>query len=259
MLRHSVRVEEMRAGELLAARDGAPVAYNSYGPIEWHSYHLPLGTDPLVGHELCIAVAEEVGGVVFPTLFMGLDAARPAEQKEMFGLPVDQEVVGMDWPALPMSSEYWTAEEARPALLRRFRYFREVGFRIGILMSCHGGPGQRELADEVAETLNDPPEYHVYVVGPGEMLDEELKSKKDFHAEQRETAYILGWRPELVDLTALPEGDLKIADFGIIHDQPVLPAELNPRKSSFLLGNQLAANMRKNFAAFVREKLAALK
>lgn len=259
MLRRTVRMEEMRPADLIAARDAAPVAYNAFGPIEWHSYHLPFGTDPMVGEELCVAVAEEVGGVVFPTFYAGLDAARPAWQKEMFGLPVDEEVVGMDWPALPMTSEYWTADEARPGLLRRFRYMREIGFRVGILMTCHGGPGQRELAGEVAEALTDPPAFSVYAVGPGQMLEEDLKAKKDFHAEQRETAYLLGWRPELVDLTALPEGELRISEFGIIHDAPVMPAEFNPRESSFLFGNRLASSMRRNLVAFVRGKLADVK
>jgi creatinine amidohydrolase len=258
MLRHTVRIEELRPRDIIARRDAAPIAYNAFGPLEWHSYHLPLGTDPLVGEALCVAAAEDIGGVVFPTYYAGLDALRTPEEKERFGLPREPDIVGMDYPSAPLTSEYWTAEESRPGLLRRFRYMRELGFRLAFLMTCHGGPGQQELAEEVAAALSDPPAFSVHVVSPFDLMDEDLKTDQDYHAEQRETAYVLGWRPELVDLTELPEGELRVADYGMMYEAPVIPPAFNPRHTSFLMGHRFAESMRRHFTAMVREKRAEL-
>lgn len=49
-----------------------PVAYLPLGTLEWHGPHMPLGADGIQSKELFVRVAEKVGGVVLPILFMGL-------------------------------------------------------------------------------------------------------------------------------------------------------------------------------------------
>ena len=41
------------------------------GTLEWHGPHMPLGADGIQSKELFVRVAEKVGGVVLPMLFMG--------------------------------------------------------------------------------------------------------------------------------------------------------------------------------------------
>ena len=60
-----VRMQWLRPAEVLAHQ---PIVYLPIGPLEWHGPHLPLGTDPLQAESLAIAVAQQVGGVVHPTL-----------------------------------------------------------------------------------------------------------------------------------------------------------------------------------------------
>lgn len=49
-----------------------PVAYLPLGTLEWHGPHMPLGADGIQSKELFVRVAEKVGGVVLPMLFMDL-------------------------------------------------------------------------------------------------------------------------------------------------------------------------------------------
>ena len=49
------------------------------------------------------------------------------------------------------------------------------------------------------------------------------------HAGLSETLNLLAFRPELVDFTQLPEGDLNVRRHGILHHEPRIDAEFNPR------------------------------
>jgi creatinine amidohydrolase len=42
------------------------------GSLEWHGVHNPLGTDGLKAHAICCEAALRYGGVVLPTLFLGI-------------------------------------------------------------------------------------------------------------------------------------------------------------------------------------------
>jgi creatinine amidohydrolase len=75
-----VRYELMRIGEILAAKRRFPLAFCPVSPIEWHGLHLPVGTDGLHAHHVAVRVAEQVGGVVLPTLFAGTETVLRPEQ-----------------------------------------------------------------------------------------------------------------------------------------------------------------------------------
>lgn len=45
---------------------------------------------------------------------------------------------------------------------------------------------------------------------------------------------LVGFRPDLADLNELPEGELPVAEFGILHDKPIIEPEQNPRHTSLL-------------------------
>jgi creatinine amidohydrolase len=67
-----VRYELLRPEEVLAARERAPIAYIVAGSIEWHGHQLPLGTDGLKAHAICCEAALTHGGVVLPTVSVGM-------------------------------------------------------------------------------------------------------------------------------------------------------------------------------------------
>lgn len=68
----AVRYELLRPSEVRALREKCPVVYIPVGSLEWHGVQNPLGTDGLKAHAMCCEAALEYGGVVLPTLFLGI-------------------------------------------------------------------------------------------------------------------------------------------------------------------------------------------
>ena len=66
-----VLYEELLPEECVQRIKEMPVAYLPLGTLEWHGPHMPLGADGIQSKELFVRVAEKVGGVVLPKLFMG--------------------------------------------------------------------------------------------------------------------------------------------------------------------------------------------
>lgn len=64
----------------------APIAYLPLGTIEWHGEHLPLGSDGLQSLEFMKLLAENVGGIVMPILFLGPDSLIQKNGKDLHGI-----------------------------------------------------------------------------------------------------------------------------------------------------------------------------
>jgi creatinine amidohydrolase len=69
---HPVQYELLRPSEVKALREQCPIAYIPVGSLEWHGVQNPLGTDGLKAHAICCEAALRHGGVVLPTLFLGI-------------------------------------------------------------------------------------------------------------------------------------------------------------------------------------------
>jgi len=138
-----VRAAYLRPGELLARMDAFPVAFAPLGTLEWHGRQNPLGCDAIKAEALCVAVAEQVGGVVMPPLFFGVDAWREAGH----GLgPGMDAAVGF---ALP-GSFYPTPTALFVAMLENAcRNYLDRGFRLVVLLSGHNPGIQINMMNEV--------------------------------------------------------------------------------------------------------------
>jgi creatinine amidohydrolase len=68
----SVQYELLRPSQVKALRARCPIAYIPIGSLEWHGVQNPLGTDGLKAHAVCCEAALRHGGVVLPTLFLGI-------------------------------------------------------------------------------------------------------------------------------------------------------------------------------------------
>lgn len=66
--------EEMFPHEFKLAISRNPIAYLPLGSMEYHGYHNALGLDSLKAWKICQLAAEKIGGVVFPPLYLGVDA-----------------------------------------------------------------------------------------------------------------------------------------------------------------------------------------
>ena len=68
----SVQYELLRPSEVKLLQENCPVVYIPVGSLEWHGVQNPLGTDGLKAHAICCEAALRYGGVVLPTLFLGI-------------------------------------------------------------------------------------------------------------------------------------------------------------------------------------------
>lgn len=68
------KYEEMFPHEFKLALNKNPLAYLPLGSMEYHGYHNALGLDSLKAWKICQLAAENTGGIVFPPLYLGVDA-----------------------------------------------------------------------------------------------------------------------------------------------------------------------------------------
>jgi creatinine amidohydrolase len=68
----SVQYELLRPSEVKALQEQCPIVYVPVGSLEWHGVQNPLGTDGLKAHAICCEAALRYGGVVLPTLYLGI-------------------------------------------------------------------------------------------------------------------------------------------------------------------------------------------
>ena len=86
-----VLYEELLPEECVQRIQEMPVAYLPLGTLEWHGPHMPLGADGIQSKELFVRVAEKVGGVVLPMLFMGPDRVFYDRGTEFYGMDINTE------------------------------------------------------------------------------------------------------------------------------------------------------------------------
>src|SRR3989344_4282645 len=66
--------EVMYPEEFTTALNTNPIAFLPLGSMEYHGYHNVLGLDSLKAWKICRVASEKFGGIVFPSLYLGLDA-----------------------------------------------------------------------------------------------------------------------------------------------------------------------------------------
>ena len=66
--------EEMFPYEFKLALNKNPLAFLSLGSMEYHGHHNALGLDALKAWKICQLAAGKIGGIVFPPLYLGVDA-----------------------------------------------------------------------------------------------------------------------------------------------------------------------------------------
>jgi len=246
--------EEMRPDEIQVALKKAPLAFIPVSPmIEWHSYHLPMGTDGLICEAICKIMAEKVGGVWYRPLSLGLDSFRNDELKEMWGFNKSDEFFGMNFPELPIKSEYCKSSEMEGIIKNRIQSLTGSGIKHIYLLNHHGGEGQFQLIESVAYSLtNETTKVHgLKTYQFNNLTDKDGYYKVGGHAGFQETTWLMAFRPDLVDLSKLPEGELTVRTTGILHNKPVIESKWNPRNVSFNIANLLKNRVIDNFINYI--------
>ncbi len=246
---------QMRPAEILAARDFSGCAFVPVSPcFEWHSYHLPLGTDALISEGLCKIMAERVGGIYFQPMSFGMDGYLNEKHLRQSGFDTSEKIMGMRMPDLPLFSEYCQEQEMSAAVGNRLEALKQTGFKYAFLVNHHGGKGQKPTLDSIASQW-DCGEFKVRSVAPMQFCSIEHEHLNiGGHAGQSETLTLMAFRPELIDLTALDDGELEVKKWGILHNKPVIEPEHNPRRILACLADEVRQSILDGFGKYIEQE-----
>jgi creatinine amidohydrolase len=211
------------------------------GPLEWHSFHLPIGTDALNASVVAHEVAKRVGGVVMPTFYWGTERERPPQAARDLGFSESDYVVGMDFPKNIIPSLYCREEYLALLVRELLEGLVRLQYRLIVIVNGHGALNQVQTLERLAKEFTATSPATV-------LLQMAWATGGTFelgygHADAGETSLMMAHFPESVDLITLPPASepMHVYDFAIVDDatfrgkpQPehVLPAAADPRLHS---------------------------
>ncbi len=203
----NVRYEELLPHQIVEAREECPIAYMAIGGVEWHGEHNCVGLDTVKANELAIRCAEAGGGLRFPPLFYG-------ENREAYLMETNHDPEGkikekMGLPAENFEPGYMgrSVQEQDRAyielLLHIMREFKSLGFKVITIIAGHYP--LLNHANAACEWFNVicRPTKALALTGY-ELVRDEIPDAGD-HAAKWETSLMMAMRPELVDMSRLPE------------------------------------------------------
>jgi creatinine amidohydrolase len=264
----TVRFELLRPQEIVAERGRCPVAYVPVGPLEWHSLHMPVGTDALNAGAVAQRLAERAGGVVLPTLFWGTERERSSDDAGNLGFEREDYVVGMDFPNHALKSLYCPEEILALLVRERLHELIALGYELIVIVNGHGAVNHMAVLQRlcVEFTACSPARVLYTVVCP---TGSDIVSGFG-HADVAETSAMMALYPASVDLGALPPlpQPLRIPEWGIVDEgtfrgcptpDHTLPREADPRlHAAAELGRRILEQTVDELEALVRAALEEL-
>jgi creatinine amidohydrolase len=182
-----LRYEEMTPAELKTALATRPVVYMPCGLLEWHGDHLPLGTDGLKAHAICLRAAERTGGVVLPVNWIG--------------------VHGFD---LFAGGIIYERDTVKRAMLCTLRELEKIGAKCVVLLTGHYGENQVRLVKEVAAQFMRHSPVRVIAQPEYEGVTDDRGETPADHAGKWETSFMMLFYPELVRMDRFRTGECAI-------------------------------------------------
>ena len=256
------KLELLRPDEILEEMRRCSVVYLPLGPLEWHGPHLPYGTDPLYAYEIALRIADKLGGIVHPGLFLGTERERDAASLRNLGFSGSEWIVGMDFPNNSLPSPY-IPEEVLGIVVRHLVYqLQRMGFRHVVLVNGHGGRNHvavlRRLCAEICAEGRGQAHYaFTFPDGAGAW-------SQRHHASTDETAVMKHLFPETVNTSALPPvgQPIRARDFAVVDEDAfegrTLPESYlheDPRSATAELGERHVAAAVETIIAALREIL----
>ncbi|MCL2741286.1 MAG: creatininase family protein [Oscillospiraceae bacterium] len=241
-----VLYEELRPEEFLDRVNECPIAYLPLGTLEWHGFHLPLGSDGLQAKGFFAELAGEVGGVVLPMLFLGPDGATPKDGSEYYGMDALSFEEG-HMQQLPGSAYHMDGEAFAAMLATILANLSRAGFKVVV---GHGhGPSTGAFAKNAARWGA---EYGLRLFTLWEIGVQGRDGIQCDHAAYNETSIILGLRPELADLATLTD-DARMVGIGG-YDPRVRATEANGRRIIDMNKDKVGARLREELAGMSWER-----
>ena len=257
------RLELLRPEEILGEMRQRSVVYLPLGPLEWHGPHLPYGTDPLYAYEVSLRVAESLGGIVHPCLFLGTERERDPATLRNLGFIGTEWVVGMDFPLNSLPSPY-IPEEVLGIVVRHLIYqVQRMGFQHVVLVNGHGARNHIALLRRLCAEISAEGRGRVHYVFT--FPDGAGTWSRRHHASTDETAVMQHLFPEAVNTAALPPAGqpIRARDFAVVDEEafegrtlPECYIREDPRTATPALGEKHLAAAVHAIVEELREKLA---
>ena len=188
------------------------VGYLPLGTLEWHGEQNALGSDTLISQGLFERAARELGGIVFPPLFLGPDRAAPQ--------PDGRILQGMDTANVTTphrqldGSCYWIP---RGMFFQLCEAILEQAARAGFkcLVADGHGPSRTAWAEQADDWEK---RFGLKLVSIARDLRAHWRSQMD-HAARNETSLMMALHPSLVDLSQLSK-DRSVWPQGVAGEDP---------------------------------------
>ena len=209
--------------------------------------HMPLGADGIQSKELFVRVAEKVGGVVLPILFMGPDRVFHDHEKSFYGMDINTEGALHTYYVQQLKgSAYWLEKELFQDYLRSiFAQLSRAGVRIVV---GHGHGPSIHAFQELTEEAEEKYGLRIFTAWTY-AEDEKLKYQND-HAGANETSIVMAVRPDLVDFGQVKEDESNL--IGIAGRHPV-------RDSSAEFGNEILEYTMKTLISGIKKEYKEIK
>ena len=191
--------ENLRPAQIDDIKKQTPIAYLPWGALEWHSYHAPIGLDCFKAHGLCKALAKELGGIVLPPVYVGTETIKP-------------------YKGFKHTFEH--KFETVKSLCSEFLFqLADEEFKVIVLVTGHYSGGHVKAINEAVEEFKvNHTNIGIWAFPDSEPL--EVTFKPD-HAGPVETSFQMLFKPELVDLSKLPEDrETTLDDDGVWGNDP---------------------------------------
>lgn len=183
-----MKYEEMLPHEINAVLRDCPLAYIVWGSHEWHGVHNAVGLDTLKAYYMTLDLCRATGGVVLPPVYCGYQTMKP-------------------WARFRHTLEF-SKELVTQYVFEHLENLYEEGFKAMVIIMGHYGGKHVEAIKAGVSRFTEKHQYPRVLA----MTDYEPASWIDVrggdHAGKNETSLLWHYRPDLVDLSRLPEGEL---------------------------------------------------
>ena len=194
-----VKYTELLPFEFRKRLEDRPIAYLPLGTLEWHGEHIALGADAIQSEGLMIRCARQLGGIVLPPIHLGPDRALPTGNGSF--------LYGMDYadtttPRRQLDGScYWVAKGFFKMIVdSTLVQVKRAGFQ-AVFADGHG-PSRKSWVEDLEEREV---RLGMKLLGVTQELRELGWDCQTDHAAKNETSIMMALRPDLVDLSRLPE------------------------------------------------------
>ncbi|GAA0301918.1 creatinine amidohydrolase [Gracilibacillus halotolerans] len=221
MKTNKVLYEELLPEEFLKRINDCPIAYLPLGTLEWHGYHLPLGSDGLQSKGFFMSLANKIGGIVLPMMYLGPDILVKKGGDEYIGMDVhsfeDEQFQQLE------GSAYYVEEDLFIKMIEATLWnLSRAGFKIVV---AHGhGPSTQAFSKSIEPFEK---KFGLKLFQLWDLGGEENNGIMTDHAAYNETSLMMGLYPDLTDLEKLTDESSMV---GIWGDDPRKTSEQNGRK-----------------------------